>query len=175
VSAAGWIAAAALFVWATASGHAVAGLGGAQKVGEFVLAVADTGAGAVTLVRGLRQADRPTRAERRAAQRAAATGQRPGVKGWLRRSPRVRWLHDTAARLPRPVGRMLIAGYWTSVAVCCWQLIAAMLGGLAATDSTAQGQQLAASVAMLHLIVWCSLACATLSRRRGGLRPGQVR
>jgi hypothetical protein len=166
-SAAGWFAAAAVFAWTAASGHAIPWLTGAGAVGEFVIAVADTGAGVVMLVRGTRQADWPARHERRAARRAAK-GDRSGVSGW-RRPPRLRGVHDAVAGLPRPVRLMLIAGYWTSAAVFGWQLVAAVLDGFGAGDATAQGQELAAAVAMFHLMIWCWLACRTLSRRRAGL------
>lgn len=173
-SAAGWLTAAAVFAWTAASGHAISGLTGVQHVGEFIIAVADTGAGVVTMVRGSRQADWPARQERRAARRAAK-GDRSGVRGWLRRSLRLRGVHDTVAGLPRPVRRMLIAGYWTSTVVFCWQLADAMLDGFGAGEATARGQQLAAAVAMFHLVIWCWLACRTLSRRRAGfpLQPGR--
>lgn len=173
-SAAGWFAAAAVFAWTAASGHAIPGLTGVEHVGEFIIAVADIGAGMVTLVRGSRQADRPARQERRAARRAAK-GDRSGVRGWLRGSLRLRGIHDPVAGLPRPVRRMLIAGYWTSTTVLCWQLVAEMLNGFGAGDATSQGQRLAAAVAMLHLVIWCWLASRTLSRRRAGFPLQQGR
>ncbi len=167
-SVAGWAAAAAAFSWTLASGHAVLWSAGAEHVGEFVLAVADLGIGLSAFARQPLQSEWAGRLERRAAQRATAVGQRSGARGLLRRSLRLPGLQDTIAALPRPARRVLIAGYWVSMTVLGWQLVAALLNGFGFGDDAAHAQRLGLSVVMAHLMIWCWLAGRTLSRHRDG-------
>jgi hypothetical protein len=151
-----------------ASGRAVPGFAGARQVGEFIFAVVDITAGIPALTRKSRPAGWRGRHERRAARRAVQeAGKRPGPRGFLRRSIRLFWQHDALATLPRQVGRMLVAAYWASMAACGWQLVATMLAVFGASDGTARDEALGVSVVMVHLVVWCWLACRTLGRRHG--------
>jgi hypothetical protein len=165
-AAAGWVAAAGLLAWISASGRPVHWPAGAVYVAGFVLAMADLGLGLSGLARQSPQSEWAGRQERRAWRRARAARQRSGVIGFLRQPAGLRRMQDTVAALPRPVRRMLVAGYWISLIACGWQLVAAMLNGFGLNDTAAQGQQLAVSLVMTHLIVWCWLACRMLSRRR---------
>jgi hypothetical protein len=164
----GWAAAAAVFAWTLASGRAVHWPAGALYVGGFVLAMADVGVGLSGLARQSRQSEWAGRQERQAARRArAAAARKPGVTGLLRQPAGLRRMQEAVAALPRPVRQMLVAGYWISLIACGWQLVGAMPSGFGSNDTAAQGQLLAVSIVMIHLIVWCWLACRTLSRRRG--------
>jgi hypothetical protein len=162
----GWVAAAGVFAWTFASGRAVPWPAGAEPAGTFVLAIVDLGLGVPALARQSRQSEWAGRQERRAARRAWAAARQPGVTGFVR-SLRFSWLQGTVAALPRPIRQMLVAGYWISLIACGWQLVSTMPSGFGLNDTAAQGQQLAVSIVMTHLIVWCWLACRTLSRRRG--------
>ncbi|HXW45014.1 MAG TPA: hypothetical protein VEL03_09515 [Streptosporangiaceae bacterium] len=62
--------------------------------------------------------------------------------------------------LTGPVRGLLAAGFWTTTLAFAWQ-------GVAVGGAAVQGQQLAAAVWMMHLVVWCSLACRRLRRGRG--------
>ncbi|GEM_PF-1773338 len=71
--------------------------------------------------------------------------------------------------LPRPVGLAFAATFCSSVLVFGWLTFWTVpRGGFsgAAAGTTAGGQQLAAAAWMMHLIIWCGVACRWLSRNR---------
>jgi hypothetical protein len=157
-SAAGWVAAALVFDWTLVSGHALSAVTGAQPVADMALGSIDVGIGLLALSRRSPQSDRPAPATRRAMRRAQMdVGRRPGARAsfW----PRLTFLlvPSAAVSLPRPLRGLLAAGLWTSVLAAIWQF--------GAGDGGVQDQRLAASVWMMNLIVWCSLACRRLSLR----------
>jgi hypothetical protein len=158
-SAAGWVAAALVFAWTLASGHALSAVTGAQPVADMTLAVVDIGTGLLVLSHKSPHSDRPTRATRRAVRRAQMdVGRRPGTRASLWRPLQFLLVPSATASLPRPLRGLLAAGFWTSVLAGTWQI--------GAGDGSVQGQQFAASVWMMHLIVCCSFACRRLSLRR---------
>jgi len=61
---------------------------------------------------------------------------------------------------------LLVGAIWTSVLAATWQLAAGAADLVGPGDPSAQGQQFAASIWMLHLIAWCTIACIRLSRSR---------
>lgn len=167
-SAAGWVAAAVALAWTTASGRALpAGRDEALAAG-LALSLIDAGSAVLRLGRGSPPSDRPSRATRRAVRQAQkAAGRTSGARP--SRWPPLQFflVPSLTASLPRPVRGLLAAGFWTTVVMWIWQLP----GIFGASEGGTQGQQLAAELWMMHLIVWCSLACQRLGRDRRRLTP----
>jgi glucose dehydrogenase len=68
--------------------------------------------------------------------------------------------------LPRPLRGLLAAGVWTTAVGGTWQLLVAGLSLFGAGETGVTEQRLAVSVWMMHLIVWCCIACGRLTVRR---------
>jgi hypothetical protein len=166
-SAAGWVAAAAILVWTSTSGHVLAAGRATAFAAAIALPVIDVG---TLLVRRRRRSlpyDKPSRATRRAMRQARLGIGRtvPGV-----RASRWRHLHflvapTALAALPRAARGPLVAGFWATVLAWAWQFIA-NVQGVGSGDFSVHGQQLAAAAWMMHCIAWCWFSCARLGRRR---------
>jgi hypothetical protein len=162
-SAAGWVAAAVVFAWSTASGHALPAGRGAALAAGIALPVIDIGSALLRLSRGSLPSDTPSRATRRQVRRAQmAAGRTPGARASRWRPLQFFLVPSLTASLSRPVRGLLVAGFWTTVLAWTWQTV----GAFGAGEAGVQGQRLAAAVWMMHLIVWCSLACRRLGRGR---------
>ncbi len=177
VTAIGWIASAAAMAGTIASGHAIAAAAGALTAAALVLPVVDI----VTAIGSLaRRASRPApprrpgRAIRKTARRARnANGGRPAALPTLRRWLRRLCVPSVFASLPRPVCWALTVATWTSVTAFAWVTVWTWShGGVPFGDAGApvRGQQVADGDWMIHLIVWCGLACRRLNRSRAAQR-----
>ncbi len=160
-SAAGWVAAAVVFACTFVAPRAVSGLDSVRTVTDLMFGALDSAVVlCLLLMSRTAPGDRPARALRQAARRAHP------VRGWRPRLSRVLqffWLTPVAPALPRWARRLLAAALWASTVVGFWQLA----DGSSPADPTVQGQRADAAIWLAHLIVWCVLGCAVLSRRRG--------
>ncbi len=167
VTAAGWIAAAALMASILATGHAVPAAATAVATSGFVLPLIDS----VTAIWGLAYSSsrlapsRPARIPRA----LRGTQRKPGgrlVVRRRRRTDRVTLLKS----LPRPVRLAFVAAAWPTGLAFSWFLFWTFFHGFPGgdADATALGQQLAAAAWMAHLLVWSAIACKRVNRIRTG-------
>jgi len=163
-SAAGWVAVTTVFVFTLASGHALPLGRDAQIVAGGVLALIDAGAGLLQLsFRKSLRSDKPSLAARRRARQAGRTAARRASR-W--RPLQFLLVPSLTASLSRPVGVLLAAGLWTTVAAWAWQTVAATQDFFGASETSAADQRIVAALWMGHLMVWCSLACRRIGRCR---------
>jgi len=170
VSAAGWVAATVVLAWVSVSGHVLSVVTGAQPVADTAVALGDIAAFFLLLNRRSRS-DWPSRASRGALRRAQMATRPPGLRAFLWRRLQFLSLPSATASVPQPLRGLLVAGIWASVLAPAWQLATVMPGLGFYGDPSVQDQQFAASIWMMHLIAWCTIACRRFTRsRRSGQR-----
>jgi hypothetical protein len=167
VTAAGWSAAATVLAVTVATGHPQAAAASVVGASAFVLPVVDL----VTVIAlgGRKRAQpaprRAARGFRKAARRAhRATGAGSGLMSAMRSSARSLRRPARFPFLPRPVRWGFAAMLWLTAVATAW----ALARGLPSWDlATARGQEMfAAWTWMMHLVVWCRIACTRLNRSR---------
>ena len=169
VTAAGWAAAAAVQAVTVVSGRPVAGAAAAAPASAVVLMVLDFVAVIVLPAWGRAQARPPgaARAYRRAARQARrAAGGRRGVMRAVR-GPLRALRRPAFPSLPRPARWALEAMLSATMLLTAEIIGRAVARGVPAPDpATAGGQQLIAWAWMMHLVIWCRIACKRLNRNR---------
>jgi hypothetical protein len=180
VTALGWAAAAAFIAVTVVAGQPVALATSALGAAVFpVLPVLDAVAAVCSLASraGQRAPEPPggtARAIRKAARRSrqAARGKPAAMRAVRSAVRRIRGPLLTS--LPRPVARVFAAATSFTVLASAWLLAWSLAhGGIHLGDapgSTLLGQRLAAAIWMVHLIVWCRMACVQLNRGRAAAR-----
>jgi len=164
-SAAGWVAATVALAWVSVSGHVLSAVTGAQPVAEMAIALGDIAAFVLVLNRRS-HSDWPARATRRAVRKAQLAARQPGLRAFLWRRLQFLSLPFATASLLQPLRGLLVGGIWASVLAPAWQLAAVMQSNSLPGDPSVQGQQVAASIWMMHLIAWCTIACRRLTPAR---------
>ncbi|HYK32072.1 MAG TPA: hypothetical protein VEV63_08920 [Streptosporangiaceae bacterium] len=165
-TAVGWSVAAAALAASVVTGHSLSAAASALGASAFVLPVVDLVS--VISLSWRRRAQPPPgagRAFRKAARRAhGAGGPGPRLLRAVRGSERNRRRQARFAFLPRPARWGFAAMLWLTALATGW----ALAHGLPSWNlATAYGEQsLAAWAWMMHLVVWCRIACGSLNRSR---------
>jgi hypothetical protein len=166
VMAVGWSAAATVLGATVATGHPEAAAVGAIGASTFLLPILDLVTGMISLCwrgRARRARQDAARDFRKAARARRAAGARPRVMRAARGSARRPRRQARFPFLPRPARWGLAAMLWLSVLATVWVLAR----GLPSWDpATTSGQQAIAWTWMMHLVVWCRIACRWLNRSR---------
>ena len=162
------------------AGHPVVGAAGMALASALVLPLVDfVGLGSLAW-RG-RVQDRPAGAVGRALRRSArqarkAAGARPGV---IRAMRGALWARPAQFPfLPRPARWALHVMPWPTALVTARIIGQVVASGFPAWQgTTTRGQQILAWTWMMHLVIWCQIACRRLNRSRaaaGVLTRGRV-
>jgi hypothetical protein len=162
------------------AGHPVAGPSDVALASAIALPVVDLLTIGSLAWRG-RVHDRPLGAAARAFRKSArqarkARGGRHGVIRAARSTLRALRRPAQFAFLPRPARWALGAMLWPTAFVTAWIVGSAVARGFPPGTWQLRGQQLFAWTWMLHLVIWCQLACRRLNRSRASasmLTPGK--